>query len=211
MTVWRDLQEQADLAEKRRHWKAVWVLGLDGAYPQMKGKKQPVLIAVDLGDGQPVAIGYLEEANPKAVKRWLETPIKRLDVSVTVTDDLASYRTVAPKLGLEHQVCQFHVRHWVGCTLHDLRECIPKEWLWVLDEIKALLADLPVEGSRRLFELWKKIPEPRAGRNASPLSPLDQLCFLLLRLSEYWVSYRLFAWQRMYHGPTMALNKPLVA
>lgn len=32
MTVWRDLQEQADLMEKRRHWKPVRVRGLDGAY-----------------------------------------------------------------------------------------------------------------------------------------------------------------------------------
>ena len=29
MTVWRDLQEQADLLEKHRHWKPVRVLGLE--------------------------------------------------------------------------------------------------------------------------------------------------------------------------------------
>jgi len=33
MTVWRDLREQAKLLEKRRRWKPVRVLGLDGAYP----------------------------------------------------------------------------------------------------------------------------------------------------------------------------------
>ena len=196
MTVWRDLQEQADLVEKRRHWKSVRVLGVDGAYPLIKGKKQPVLIAVDLGDGRPVAIGQLDESNPQAVKRWLGPLIQRLGVSVIVTDDLVSYRTVAPKLGLEHQVCQFHVRRWVGRALHDLKENVPKEWLWVLDEIKGLLTELPLEGSRRLFELWKQIPENRAGRYASSLSPLDQLRYLLIRLSEHWDSYRLFDWQK---------------
>ena len=194
MTVWRDLQEQAKLADKRRNWKGVRVLGVDGAYPLLKGRKQPVLIAVDLGDGQPVAIGQVDESNPQAIKRWLEAIVKRLGVSVMVTDDLASYRTVAPKLGLEHQVCQFHVRRWVGRALHDLKDSVPKEWLWVLDEVKTLLAELPQAGDRRLFDLWKQIPEARSGRS-SPLSPLDQLRYLLIRLSEHWDSYRLFTWQ----------------
>jgi len=64
----------------------------------------------------------------------------------------------------------------------------------VLEEVKHLLAELPLEGSRRLFELWKQIPERRAGRDV-PLSPLDQLRYLLIRLSEHWDSYRVFAWQ----------------
>ncbi|OGO72784.1 MAG: hypothetical protein A2Z49_07560 [Chloroflexi bacterium RBG_19FT_COMBO_56_12] len=62
--------------------------------------------------------------------------------------------------------------------------------------LRGLLTELPLEGSRRLFELWKQIPEPRSGRNGSPLSPLDQLRYLLLRLSEHWDSYRLFDWQK---------------
>lgn len=57
MSVWRDVAEQADLLAQRRRWKPVRVLGIDGAYPLLKGKKQPVLIAVDLGEGKPVAIG----------------------------------------------------------------------------------------------------------------------------------------------------------
>jgi hypothetical protein len=194
MTVWRDLQEQADWLEKRRHWQGVRVLGIDGMYPLRKGKKPPVLIAVDLGHGQPVAIGEIDEANPQAVRRWLEPLVKRLGVSVLVTDDLASFRPVADRLGLEHQVCQFHVRRWVGHRLHDLRETVPKEWQWVLDEIKALLAELPLGGSRRLYELWKMVPERRTGQTGER-SPLEQLRYLLIRLSEHWASYRVFDWQ----------------
>ena len=195
MTVWRDLQEQAELLEKRHYWKSVRVLGIDGAYPLIKGKKPSVLVAVDLGDGKPIAIGKVDESNPHAVRRWLETLVKRLGVSVIVTDDLASYRTVAEKLGLEHQVCQFHVRRWVGRSLRELRKTIPKEWDWVLDEIRDLLAVLPPEGSKRLFELWKQIPERRVGQ-AGPRSPLEKLRNLLIRLSEHWDSYRVFDWQK---------------
>jgi hypothetical protein len=97
----------------------------------------------------------VDEWDPQAVRRWLAPLVKRLGISVIVTDDLGTFRTVAEKLQLEHQVCQFHVRRWVGRSLHGLKETIPKEWLWVCDEVKTLLAELPPEGSRRLFELWK--------------------------------------------------------
>lgn len=194
MSIWRDLQEQAKQGEQRRRWQGVRVLGVDGLYPLGWGKKQPVLVAVDLGNGQPVAIGHMDETNPQAVRRFLEPLVQRLGVSVIVTDDLVTYRKVAEKLGLEHQVCQFHVRRWVGRALRELSETVPKDWLWVLEEIKALLAELPPEGSRRLFELWKQIPERRTGRDGE-LSPLDQLRLLLIRLSKHWRSYRLFDWQ----------------
>ena len=195
MSVWRDLQEQAELLRRRRQWQGVRVMGLDGAYPLMSGKKRPMLIAVDLGKGQPVAIGQIDESNPQAVRRFLEPLVQRLGVSVIVTDDLASFRSVANKLGVEHQVCQFHVRRWVGLALHELGETIPIEWQWVIGEVKRLLSELPPEGGRLLFELWKKIPERRIGQ-AGPRTPLEQLRNLLIRMSEHWDSYRVFDYQK---------------
>jgi transposase-like protein len=195
MTVWRDIQEQAKLLEKRRRWQPVRVLGLDGVYPLGQGRKRPVLVAVDLGNGQPVAIGKIDESNPHAVRRWLEPLVKRLGVTVIVTDDLRSFRVVAEKLEVEHQVCQFHVRRWVGRVLYELRETVPKDWLWVLDEVKDLLDELPPEGSTRLFELWKQIPERQIGQSGTR-SPLVQLRHLLIRLSERWHKFRVFDWHR---------------
>jgi len=196
MTVWRDLQEQADQLEKRRRWQGVRVLGVDGLYPLGWGRrKHAVLVAVDLGSGQPVAIGYLDEANPHALRRFLQPLVQRLGVGVIVTDDLTSYRQVAEKLDIGHQVCQFHVRRWVGRSLHELAQTVPKEWLWVVKEAQRLLAELPVEGSRRLFELWKQIPERRTGQEG-PRSALEQLRNLLIRLSEHWDSYRVFDWDK---------------
>ena len=192
MSVWRDIQEQAKQLGKHRSWQPVRVLGLECAYPLGWGKKRSVLVAVDLGQGQTVAIGHVDESNPQAVRRFLEPLIQRLGVSVIVTDDLSSYRIVADQLGIEHQVCQFHVRRWVGRTLHGLSETVPKEWSWVLEETKILLSELPPEGNRRLFEIWKQIPERRF-RQGQPLSPLSQLRLLLMRLCEHWESYRLFS------------------
>ena len=194
MSAWRDEQAWAEQLRQQRKWKGVRVLGVDGAYVRAFGEVRPVLVAVDVGAGQPVAVGYVDEYNPDAVRRFLEPLVKRLGVSVIVTDDLVHYKTVAQKLDLEHQICQFHVRRWVGRTLKELQTTLPPPWLEMLAEVKQLLHDLPIEGSRRLFELWKQIDEPRSARN-EPRTPVDQLRDLLIRLSEHWPNYRVFDWQ----------------
>ena len=157
--------------ERERYWKTVRVLGVDGAYVRGWGETQPVLVAVDMGTGEPVTVGYVDEKDPQAVKKFLEPLVQRLGVSVIVTDDLSSYKQVADALDLEQQVCQFHLRRWVGRTLHELKDTLPPEWLGVIEETKTLIAELPIEGDRRLVELWRKIPETRQGRKGSDCPP----------------------------------------
>jgi transposase-like protein len=191
MSVWRDVQAQAGKSRKQNQWKQVRVLGVDGAYVLGWGEKRPVLVAVDLGTGEPIAVGYVNEYDPQAVRRWLQPLVQQHGVTVIVTDDLRNYRMVAGKLGLGHQVCQFHVRRWVGRALRELEQTVPKEWGWVLEEVRQLLDVLPFEGSKRLYELWKILPG-RTSKPDQPRTPLEQLRALLLRLSESWHSYCLF-------------------
>jgi transposase-like protein len=191
MTVWRDAQEQAEKLGKRNEWKPVRVLGVDGAYVLGWGEKRPVLVAVDLGEGQPVAVGYVNEHDPQAIQRWLGPIVQRLGVSTIVTDDLALYRTIARQLNLEHQICQFHVRRWVGRALRELQNSVPQEWLWVVEEIKELMAELPPDGDKRLYALWKQVAV-RRGKGTNHLTPVDQLRDLLIRLSEAWEHYCTF-------------------
>jgi len=194
MTIWRDVQEQSEKLRHRRKWQPVRVLGLDGAYVRGWGGTHPVLVAIDIGNGQPVMIGQVDEHDPQAVRKWLEPLVQRLGISVIVTDDLTSYRQVAEQLNLEHQICQFHLRRWVGRTLHQLQTSLPEEWRWVTQEVKQLITDLPIEGGKRLFELWKQVTVPRA-HPSQPLSAVDELRQLLIRLSDHWDSYRVFDWQ----------------
>lgn len=188
MTIWRDVQEAAQQMKKRNLWKPIRIVGLDGAYVLGWGDKQPVLVAVDLGTGEPIAIGYINEHDPQAVRRWLEPLVQRHGITVIVTDDLSSYKIVAEKLQLGHQVCQFHVRRWVGKALKELQETLPQPWLWILDEIRQLIDLLPPDGSQSLYALWKQLPGRRSKRNQSH-SPLEQLRDLLLRLSQDWHTY----------------------
>jgi transposase-like protein len=191
MTIWRDVQEAAQEIKKRTQWKPVRVLGLDGAHVLGWGAKQPVLVAVDLGTGEPIAIGYINEYDPQAVKRWLQPLVQSHGITLIVTDDLSSYKIVAEKLQLGHQVCQFHVRRWVGKTLKQLQETIPKEWVWVLEKIRQLLDLLPLDGSKHLHALWKQLPGRRTLPSQSR-SALEQLRDLLVRLSDHWQSYCTF-------------------
>src|SRR5512142_792568 len=191
MTIWRDIQAEVEQLKKHKQWKPVRILGLDGAYVLGWGEKQPVLIAVDLGTGEPLTVGYVDEDNPQAVRRWLEPLVQRHGITVIVTDDLSSYKIVAEKLQLAHQVCQFHVRRWVGKALKDLQETVPKQWLWVLEEVQQLIDVLPGEGSKKLYALWKQLPGRHSKAN-QPRSPLEHLRDLLLRLSEDWHKYCTF-------------------
>jgi transposase-like protein len=191
MTIWRDVQEEAQNVKKRNQWKPVRILGLDGANVLGWGEKQPVLVAVDLGTEEPIAVGYINEYDPQAIRRWLAPLVQRHGITVIVTDDLSSYKIVAEKLQLGHQICQFHVRRWVGKALKALQETIPKQWLWVLEEIRQLIEMLPPDGSKSLYALWKQLPGRRSKRNQAH-SALEQLRDLLLRLSQNWQNYCTF-------------------
>jgi len=188
MSIWRDAQAQAVRIQKQNRWRKVRVLGVDGAVVLGWGKQRPVLVAVDLGQGDVVEVGYVSEYHPQAVERWLKSLMQRLGVGVIVTDDLNVYHYVTERLQLGHQVCQFHVRRWLGRTLKQLREEIPKEWLWVIDEVEELMEYLPPAGDKRLYWLWQRLGVRRTGRS-KPFTALEQLRALLIRLSHRWQSY----------------------
>ncbi|MEN4100767.1 MAG: transposase [Anaerolineaceae bacterium] len=152
-------------------------------------------MAVDMGAGQSVALGHLDESNPQAVRRFLEPLLQRLGVSVIVTDDLNSYKAAARELNLEHQVCQFHVRRWVGRAIRDLRRDLPAEWHTVLAEVDQLLQELAPEGEKRLWQLYRQLPVNRKGRGSEEMTPLELLRHLIGRLAEDWANYRVFDWQ----------------
>jgi transposase-like protein len=191
MTIWRDVQAESQKIKKCNPWKPVRVWGLDGAYVLGWGEKQPVLVAVDMGTGEPITVGYINEYDPQAIIRWLRPLVRQHGISVIVTDDLSSYKVVAEKMQLGHQVCQFHVRRWVGRTLKDLQETISKEWLWIVEEVRQLLDGLHPEGSQRLHTLWKQLPGRCSVQNKSR-SAIEQLCDLLVRLSRDWHTYCTF-------------------
>lgn len=196
MTAWRDVQLRARQLRRRWQGKKVRVIGVDGAYVRGWGKTQPVLVVIDMGSGQPISVGYVDEKDPQAVKKFLEPLVREMGVSVIVTDDLFSFKTVADKLHLEHQICQFHVRRWVGRALHELKASLPEEWLWMVAEMRQVVEDLPIEGDKRLLALYRQLPPSQMGRPEAEYTPVEQLRSMIIRLAENWARFRVFDWQR---------------
>lgn len=195
MAAWRDVQQRAQQLRSQWKGKKVRVIGVDGAYVLGWGKKQPVLVVIDLGTGQPITVGYVDEKDPRAVKRFLEPLVQQLGISVMVTDDLSSFKNVADKLQLEHQICQFHVRRWVGRALHELEHSLPEEWVWMVNEIRQVIDDLPIEGDKRLVALYRQLPPSQMGRLGAEYTPVEQLRSVIIRLAENWARFRVFDWQ----------------
>jgi len=191
MSSWRDAQAQAEQVRRQQVGRKVRVLGLDGAYVLGWGQKRAVQVAVDLGNGEVVALGNVDENNPQAVRHWLQPLAEEWGVEVIVTDDLFSYRIVAEELHLKHQVCGFHLRRWVGRSLRDLKEQVPKACLGLVEEVEFLIKELPALGDQRLYEMWEELLSARSAK-AAERRALKQLRELLLRLSQHWQTYRTF-------------------
>jgi hypothetical protein len=51
------------------------------------------------------------------------------------------------------------------------------------EEIKELIVELPPEGAKRQYALWKQVVVCR-GKGTHPRTPIEQLLDLLIRLSE---------------------------
>lgn len=186
MSGWRDVQGEGEAIRKRKTWQPARVVGIDGAWMNGTG----VMVAVDMGDGQPLAIGAIDEKDMSSVMRWLGDLKQRHGIGAIVTDDLAMYRGITEKLGLGHQVCQFHTRRWVGKMCRELSKKLPEEWLWMIERIKQIMEELPPDASRQLLELYKQLPgQLRRGRKRTAV---DQLRRLLIRLSESWDRYTTF-------------------
>ena len=187
-SVWRDVQVVC-AGLKRRLPGRVRVLGVDGFYPKIAGQERPSMVAVDLGTGQPVALGAIYEKDWRAVVAWLEPLVKAWGVEVIVSDDLKELDVATRRLGVEHQICHFHLLRWLWRALADLRNKLEPERQALVDEVWHIAKDRPPDGGKRLFELWQSLPVRRSRDQAT--SALYRLRLLILRLSEKWGEYTL--------------------
>jgi len=191
MSGWRDVREAGQQIQRRLMWKPARVVGVDGAWVNGKG----IMVAVDLGDGELLALAEIDEKEKVAVETWLKALKQQHNIGAIVTDDLATYKEIAQELEVGHQICQFHVRRWVGKTLKVLEQELPPAWLHVIPKLQELINDLPTNGSKVLFEFWRDIPA-RTTQPDEKRTPLEKLRDLVLRLSRDWEKYIEF-----YHDP----------
>ncbi len=146
------------------------------------------MVAVDLGAGQLLTIAEIDEKYKAEVENWLKSLKQKHKIGVIVTDDLSTYKELADALELGHQVCQFHVRRWVGRKLKELEKEIPPNDQDVIERVRKLIEDLPRQGGKELHAIWKKLPG-RTTRPDEERTPLEKLRDMVLRLSRDWERY----------------------
>ena len=191
MSVWRDVQALADIWTLPPPPQGVRVLGVDGFYASIKGEISGMMVAVDMGSGDPVALARIDEKDRPSLFAWLDLLKQELGVEVLVSDDFNSYTTAAEHLDLAQQICRFHYLRWVNRLLNRLQKQLDDEWVDPLDEVRQLLQNLPPDGGHRIYQLFRQVKAPPRIRD-QPMHPLSRLQKLLLRLSDNWASYRLF-------------------
>ena len=191
MTVWRDVQKRAESLSQKRLRPPLRVLGLDGGYGHVAGTAHALTVAVDPGNGHLISLAEIDEHAVAQIVAWLKPWVAELGIEVWVSDDLIEAAQVAEQLGIQHQVCHFHLLRWVERAVRELRGEIPSEWAWVVERIRPLVKELPATGPTDLFALYEQMPAERKGRGARA-SPLYRLRQLVLRLSEHWSKYRLY-------------------
>ncbi len=146
-TVWRDaIMELARQLRQRQMPGRVLVLGVDGTGARIGGESSGIVLAVDMGTGQPVTMIELDERDPEAVLTWLAPLVEQLGVEVLVTDDLNSYGPIADSLGLDRHICLFHVKRWVGKALKNLTEALDPEWHPTIQRVPASSLSLAGDG-----------------------------------------------------------------
>lgn len=184
MSGWRDVQEEGKRIRRGLRWKPARVVGVDGAWENGTG----LMIAVDLGDGELLSIAEIDEKDKEEVEAWLRDLAQRHQIGVVVSDDLATYKEITDELEIGHQVCQFHVRRWVGRKLRELEEDIPEEWQDKIEEVRRLIDELPKDGGKDMHEIWKELPG-RTTQRDEERTPLEKFRDMVLRLSRDWERY----------------------
>jgi len=166
MSVWRDVQARANSLSQQQPRPAMRVLGLDGVYGRVAGQAHAVTVAVDPGNGQLISLAQVDEHSIDQVVAWLKPLVAELGIEVLVTDDLNEAAQVAEQLGLQHQVCQFHLIRWVERALRELQGEIHTEWHWVMERIRQLVKELPAAGQQNCLRSTNSCPPnaKRAGR-----------------------------------------------
>jgi len=187
MTVWRDIQWAA---VRRPAKEQVRIAGLDAFYCKIKGKSAGLMVMVDMGDGQPVALAEVAEENPEQLLAWLQPLAERYGVKVIVTDDLSSYPVVAHELELKRQACRFHVLRWMMLALQESEAALGEAWQDTIDEVRRIIRHLPDHGPHLLHLLWKRIVPPK-GPSPEALA-VARLRLVVLRMAENWDQYALF-------------------
>jgi hypothetical protein len=204
VTIWRDVQavgkklwrshrlysqrmRRTQRPEKNNRTPVV--IGIDGTWVKLKGKKTAVAIAVDT-DGATITIALSNEQHEEELKQFLEKIAHELGIPVSqlaiVTDDLDTYKKVSEEKHLPHQVSLSGAKRNVKRRLKGLVGLIAHPYLEQLTHI----LDPPQKDAAETI-LKKLINDPLLWqtREKTPRETYRRLVRDMLRKWMYYTAY----------------------
>jgi hypothetical protein len=85
-------------------------LGSDVTSVKCRGEWLLLGLTVDDTDGMALTVDRLSAEDADALHDWLTPVAEAVGAELLVTDDADAFKSVADRLGLEHQVCKGHVK-----------------------------------------------------------------------------------------------------
>jgi transposase-like protein len=188
------------------------VLGSDVTGVKCNGQWVHIGLTVDDINGIVLTVDGLSGEDAETLRVWMEPICTAVGADVMVTDDADSFKGVARKLGLKHQVCKSHVVRNTVELIARLVEAIaeeqddslsaagvtPEQALADLERLGELIHSRQPEQETELEALhlrYIKAAPPRKGEQASIAYRLRML-FL-----DRWELWRLLTFYRKWRGP----------
>lgn len=111
----RQRQKQTSEEDKQRP-----VIGSDGTYIKIRGKKVGIQIVVDDSTEELLGLTLTSSENSPEAEEMVREIAEKVGAEVLVSDDWGSYQEVADEIGLEHQICHKHVKDNVDRVANEL-------------------------------------------------------------------------------------------
>jgi len=176
---------------------SVGMVGLDGTGQLLaepgNSHSEGLMFAVDFGEGRLLQFELLDEGDAEGLQEFVDDLRERFGVEEWVGDDHGSHRG---RFGSDvYWICTAHFKKAKKKRLRQLRDAAeskdsrvkePERFLRSVDALEQLLEEVPEDGEKRAFDVyrhWRDARAPTEGERASPEWSLKQLA---LEISEKW-------------------------
>lgn len=179
VSSWRDIQRLGQAVRRRLPPGRARIVGVDETWVKVRGQARPVGVVVDVGGS---TLGIELTGAGFDYRGWFESMARELGVEVVVTDDSTDYRSGVDHAGVQRQQCLVHMKRTLGRAKGRLNKRVRTRYARLLEQISALVKELPVDGVAKLLRWYVNTALPPALRR------------LVVHLLERW--HQLTVYQR---------------
>jgi len=113
-SVYENVQAAGVIARKRQQTAMQQegqrsIIGVDGTFVKVSGQQVGIEVIVDNKTGELLGLDIIASEKAEEIEPLIRDIAEQVEAEVLVSDDFDSYKIVAQKLDLAHQICQSHI------------------------------------------------------------------------------------------------------